>query len=219
MKWVFLFLTLSMAVSVLAVFSTPVQVRVQLSLNRKQTLARVSLGIINGLIWFTVYRAQNTVESEEHDQGELIIESLEGLIRHPENAYGLFRRFISGIAESKPHQDVSEDILEKPETPRDRFIKPIITQALKEGLTIIHLRVHLIFGAGDAATTGIVLGLIHSLLGTAMAVFSNRLRFPRNLPEITILPCYNEVRVDMEIDSIILLSPSLVIFPAVFGRN
>jgi len=84
MKWIFLFLTLSVAALLLAVFSTPVYVRIQLALNRRETFARVSFGIIRGLIWFTVYRVHDTTESEERDPGKLLIKSLEDLIRHPE---------------------------------------------------------------------------------------------------------------------------------------
>jgi hypothetical protein len=219
MKWVFPFLTLSVAALVLAVFSTPVHVRIQLALNRRQTFARVSFGIINGLIWFTVYRAHNTAESEERGQGELIIRSLEELIRHPENTYELLGRFMGRTDKSGPQQDVPEDTRGKPETPRDRFARPIIMQALKRGLTLLRFRVRLVFGAGDAATTGIAVGLIHTLLGTAMAVFATRLRFPNDLPEITVVPCYSQVCVDMELDSIVVSRPGHVVFPAVFGQN
>lgn len=219
MKWIFLFLTLSVAALVLAVFSTPVHVRIQLALNRRQTLVQVSFGIISGLIWFTVYRAHSTGESEEHGLGEPVIKSLEELIRHPENAYELLIRFMDRADKSRPGQDVPEGARGKPESPRDRFTRPMIIQAIKRGLTMLRFRFRLVFGAGDAATTAIFVGLIYALLGTAIAAFSERLRFPGDLPEITVAPCYNEVCVDMEFDSIVVSKPGHIVFPAVFGQN
>lgn len=219
MKWIVLFLTLSVAALLLAVFSTPVHVRIQLALNRRETFARVSFGIIRGLIWFTVYSAHNTVESEERDPGKLLIKSLEDLIRHPENAYRLLIRFIDRTGKSRRRSDVPEDTRGKPETQRDRFARPIIIQALKRGLTLLRFRLRLVFGAGDAATTGITLGLIYALFGTALGVFSERLRFADNLPEITIVPCYNKVCIDMELDSIVVSRPGHIVFPGVFGQD
>ena len=215
----YLFLTLSLAAFVLAVFAAPVHVRIQLALNRRETFARVSLGIVRGLVWFTVYKAHNTRESEERGQGELIIKSLEDLIRHPENAYKLLIRFMDRIDKSRPRRDVPKDTRGKPKSARDRFARPIIIQALKRGLTLLRFRLRLAFGAGDAATTAITVGLIHALLGTVLAVFSERLRFPGDLPEVTIAPCYNEVCVDMELDSIVVSRPGNIVFPAIFRQN
>ncbi|NLJ59348.1 MAG: DUF2953 domain-containing protein [Firmicutes bacterium] len=217
MKWVFPFLTLSIAAFALAVFATHVHVRIQLTLNRSQTLASVSFGILNGLIWFTVYRTEHIQQLDEDGQGELIISALEELITHPENVPELLSRFIVRIITNKPRQDVKEDKLGETQTPRDRFIRPIIVQTLKRGLHIVRLRVQLYFGTGDAATTGIAVGSIYTLIGTAMAVLSRRLRFPHNPPEITVVPCYNRVCVDLDFDSIVLLRPSDIVFQAIFG--
>ena len=219
MKWIFLFLTLSIAAFALAVFVVPVHVRIQLALNRRQTLASVSLGIINGLIWFTVYRTCDTTQLDHDGVGELLTGTLEKLIKYPENAWDLFTRFLGRTARNKPHQDLPEDKNEKPGTPRDRFVQPVIRQIFKRGLDVIRLQAFLRFGAGDAATTGVAVGLFHALVGTAVAVFSERLRFPYDLPEITIVPCYNEVRVDLDFDSIVLLRPGDIVFQAIFGQD
>jgi hypothetical protein len=219
MKWIFLFLTLSVAAWVLAVFSMPVHIRLQLALNRRQTFARISFGIIRGLIWFTVYTVHDTAESEERVPGELIIKSLEDLVRHPENSHKLLIRLLDRRDKGRPRQDMPEDIQGKPKTARDRFARPIIAQALKRGLTVLRFRLRLVLGAGDAAATGITVGLVYALLGTAIAVFSERLRFPHDLPEITVLPRYNEVCLDVELDSIIASVPAHIVFPAIFGQN
>lgn len=219
MKWVLPLLTLSIAAFALAVFAVPVHVRLQLTSNRRQTLAQVSLGIICGLIWFTVYRTHDTTRLNQDGLGDEITSAFEELIRHPENAWDLFSQSVCRKARNKPHQDLREDKNEKPGTPRERFIQPIIRQIFKRGLDVIRLQVFLHFGAGDAATTGMTVGLIHALVGTAMAVFSERLRFLNGLPEITIVPCYNEVRVDIDFDSIVLLRPKDIVLQAIFGQD
>lgn len=219
MKLVFLFLTLSIAVLALAVFIVPVRLRIQLLLNPSRTLTSVSLGLVNGVIWFRVYQAHDIRQPAEDGEGERILSALEELIRHPENLSELLIRFISWIVRSKPRRDPAEDKHGTAEKPRDRFIEPIIIQTLKRGLDVARLRIQLHFGSGDAATTGVAVGLIHALFGTAVAVFSKRLRFPDDLPEITVVPCYSQVLFDLALDFIVLFRPRDIVFQAVFGQN
>mgnify|MGYP000868960281 CR=1 FL=1 len=219
MKWVLLFLILSIAGFALVVFVVPVHVRIQLTLNRKQTLARVSLGIMNGLIWFTLYRTHDVTRLNQDSPEELISSTLQELIRNPENAWVLIAGTFRRILRNKPKQHLSEDKDEKPGIPQERFIQSISRQIFKRGLDILRFRVLLSFGTGDAATTGIAVGSIYTLVGAAMAVFSDKLRFPKDPPDITIRPCYNEVRVDLDFDSIVLLRPGDVVFRAIFGQD
>jgi hypothetical protein len=219
MKWVFLFSTLSIALFALIVFITSVHVRIQLALNRKQTFVSVSLGIINGLIWLTAYRSDAVTHLDQSGQGELLIGTLEDLIRHPENALELLWHFAGRLAGRELQHEVSDDNGEKSATPQDRFLLPVIRQALERGLDVVRLCVKLQFGTGEAATTGITIGLIYGLVGTAMAVFSKRLRFLDDPPDIKVVPCYNEVCVDLELDSIILLRPGNFVFRAIFGQD
>lgn len=218
MKWLFLLLVISGAAFLFAVFSLPVHVRVQLVLNRRETFAGISLGIIRGLIWFPVYRVHNTSESEDRDLGRLLIQLLEDLNRNPENACRPFAELVEeqGKRRSKGQRKVRKI---KHKSSRDTLARRIVTQALKRGLTLLYFNFKLAFGAGNAATTGVTLGVIYALLGTFLGMLWKKLGFPRNRPIITIIPCYNEARFDMEFDTTIVSSPVRIVFPVLFWQN
>lgn len=229
MKWLLLSLAISIAAFTLAVFVTPVHFRIQLTLNRRQTLTQVSLGIINGLIWFTAYKSHSIMRPDQTGQGERFVATLEELVSHPEKILEVLSSLIATLTKHRhrPQQDLPKDEeLDLPRdeegkvgTPRERFILPIARQIFKKGLDVVSLRVKIGFGTGDAATTGIAVGLIYSLLGTIIGVFSGRLRFVNSAPGITVVPCYGEVCVDLDLDSVVLLSPGEIVFRAVLGQD
>ena len=215
MKWLFLLLVISGAAFLFAVFSLPVHVRVQLVLNRRETFAGISLGIIRGLIWFPVYRVHNTSESEDRDLGRLLIQLLEDLNRNPENACRLFAELVEeqGKRRSKGQRKVRKI---KHKSSRDTLARRIVTQALKRGLTLLYFNFKLAFGAEMRHDRCQLESL--SLLVTFLGMLE-KLGFPRNRPIITIISCYNEARFDMEFDTTILSSLVRIVFPVLFWQN
>ena len=214
----FLVSSLSIAAFAVVVFITPVCSH-PTTLNRKQTLVSVSLGIINGLLWFVVYKSHETADIDQSGQSDLMIGALEDLMRHPECVFELLWRFAGRLTRRKSRREVLGDKDEKTTTPQERFVLPILRQVLERGLDIVRFRVQLKFGTGDAATTGIAVGLVYTLIGTVNAVFSERLRYPNDPPEIIVMPCFSEVCVDLDLDSIVILRPGNIVFQAVFGQD